>query len=629
MLQKIRDNITGWFATLFLGAIAIVFIFWGIQFESAPTTYAAKVNGEGVPLQAVREAWQRRQSELMQQSTADELPDALVASEQKSILSEFIRQELLMQRTEELGYRVSDRDLVEALNGIPALQVDGQFSRDRYAALLRQQGRTEAQFEDQFRRDLEAAQLRNGIAISSFVTPGEMKRRVEIEGERRDVEYLTVTADRFKDSVTIAPEAAAAYYNEHKDEFISDDEVTLQYLLLDLADVAAQVEVSEDALRQYYDEVAAERFVAPERRRASHILIESGSDDAAAREKAEKLLARAKAGEDFAKLAKEYSDDPGSKEQGGDLGWATRESFVPQFSEALFGMSEGEIRGPVKTQFGYHLIRLDGIEPARQRTFDEVRAEIEAEYRTEKAQSVFYEKSERLADEAFAALSELDSVAENLGMTLQTVPKFTRSSGGGPFGSDKKVIDAAFSAEVLNDAQNSPALSLGDDKVVVVRVAEHRPPAQRPFEAVQAEVQALLLRRTAEEAARSAAADALERLKNGESFDVVAESLDLQPTVLSGVGRNDRTVPPGLLAAMFATNAESRPAGIVALDNGDVALFSVGAVHAGSMPATQDDAEFSALTQQAAAMTALGEFDAYVRQLEGDAKITLNKSVFE
>lgn len=625
MLQKIRDNITGWFASLFLAVIAIVFVFWGIQFESAPDTYAAKVNGQAIPLQAVRDAWQSRRAELMQQ-TRDELPAEIVASEQQEILSDFVRRELLIQRTEELGYRVSDGELAEMLNGIPALQVDGRFSRDRYAALLRQQGRTEAQFEDQFRRDLEATQLRNGIAISSFATPNELQRRARIEGEQRDLDYIKWPVEGFMDQVSVKPEDAKSYYDEHKNEFVSAEAVTLKYVLLKLSDIEAEVEVSEEALHAFYDEVAAARFVAPERRRASHILIESGEDDSAARERAEALIKMAQAGEDFSNLARENSDDPGSKEQGGDLGWATRESFVPQFSEALFGMtSSGEIVGPVKTPFGYHVIRLDGIEVSRQRTFDEVRAELEAEYRTEKAQSIFYDRRERLADEAFSALNELDSVAANLGMALQTVEEFTRE-GGGPFGNDRKVIDVAFSEAVMDEGQNSPAIGIGDDQVVVLRVSDHRPPAQESFEAVKGDVDDLLRRKAAAEAARAAAAAALARLEAGEDLAAVAKPLGLETAGKMTVGRYSDTVPPALLTAVFSTVSGASGKGLATLANGDVALFVVDNIRPGSLPAA---AEMPVVAQQVAGMTALAEFGAYARELESVAEVTLNKSVFE
>jgi peptidyl-prolyl cis-trans isomerase D len=630
MLQQIRDKISGWVAIVFLGAIAVVFIFWGIQFESTVTTAAAKVNGEDVPVEAVRRAWQDRQTEL-QRVTRDELPEDLVKSEQQRLLTEFITRELLVQRANKLGYRVSDKEIVDALGQIEALQIDGKFDPDRYKALLRAQGRSEVEFEREFRRDLEISQLRNGIAISAFATPGEMRRRVELEGETRDVDFAVLPAASFAAQATATPEEIASWYEKHKSDYMTQETVSLQYLQLNLADIAATLEVTDEGLRAFYDQVAHERYMDAERRRARHILVESGADDAAALKKAEGLLARAKAGEDFAKLAADNSDDPGSKGQGGDLGWSTRESFVQPFAEALFGMQQGELRGPVKTQFGYHIIRLEEIAPAHQRTFEEVRADLETDYRREQAQSIFYEKSQNLADEAFAALNELDSVATKLGLPVQKVDGYTRQ-GGGPFGPERKVVDAVFSDDVLKDRQNSPAISLGEDSVVVVRVADHKPSVQRSLDEVRAEIEVSLRDQSARKAAEAAAKAAVARVADGASLADATSEFGLQPVGVTSVTRTSEGVPPALLKAVFtaphpATGKAS--AGTAVLANGDVALFAVSAVRKGSMESPDAAARFGETIQNSQRQAATAEFAAYVKELERNSKVTRNEKVFE
>ena len=629
MLQQIRDKITGWFAAVFLGAIAIVFIFWGIQFESSVNAAAAKVNGEEISMQEVQRAWQDRQNEL-QQTLRDELPESLVKSEQQRLLEDFIRRELLVQRASDAGYRVSDADLVEAIAAIPALQVDGKISRDRYAAVLRSQGRTETQFENDFRRDLEVSQLSNAIGVAAFALPGELRRRVELEGETRDVEYAVLPAAGFAAGAAVTPEQISAWYEKNAADFRTPESVDLQYVRLDLADVAAGVEVTEDALREYYTQVAPERYVSTERRRARHILIEAGADDAAARTKAEQLVARAKGGEDFAALASENSDDPGSKGQGGDLGWATRESFVAPFSDALFAMAPGEIRGPVQTQFGYHVIRLEEVDAAHQRSFEEVRDEIEADFRRERAQARFYEQSQALADEAFASLSELDSVASKMGLTLQTVTGFTRQ-GGGAFGAERKVIDAAFSDEVLQERQNSPAISLGEESVVVLRVTDHQPPAQRPLDDVRAEIETTLRNQAARQAAETAAKAAVERLAAGSSLGAVAMELGAQTTGPATFARGDEAIPLELRKAVFQAPAPAQGAasyGTAVLPSGDAVVFAVNAARAGAL-SPEAAAQFADSVQRTARQTALAEFAAYLAELERNAKVTRNPKVFE
>ena len=628
MLQQIRDKITGWFAALFLGAIAVVFIFWGIQFESSVNVAAATVNGEKIPVEAVRRGWQNRQAEL-QQVLRNELPEAMVESEQQRLLEDYIRRELLLQRAARLGYRVSDQELVAALAAIPSLQVDGQFSRDRYAALLRAQGRTEADFEAEFRRDLEINQLQNAVGVSAFALPGELNRRVQLVGETREVQTMLLPSAGYAAGVTVTDEQIAARYEQRQADFRTPETVNLQYVQLTLQEVAAGVQVTEEGLRAFYDQVAAERYATAERRKARHILIEPGSDDAAASARAEKLAAEAKAGADFAALAAQNSDDPGSKGQGGDLGWATRESYVGPFADALFAMAPDEVRGPVKTQFGYHVIKLEGIEPVAQRPFDEVRAELEADYRRDQAQSAFYERSQQLADEAFTALSELDTVASKLRLELRTVQGFTRQ-GGGALGADRKIVEAVFSDEVLQERHNSPALNLGEESVVVLRVTDHKTPAQRPLEEVRSEVEAGLRAEAASKAAAEAARDAVAKLTSGSSMVDVARDLpDVQLSGVSSLSRNAEGVPPELVRAVFkaaAPGAGQTVAGSTTLDDGDAAVFEVRAVHPGSLP---PDMQADVLTQQVAQRAAVAEFAAYVAELERTAKITRNEKVFE
>ena len=630
MLQQIRDKITGWFAILLLGAIAVVFIFWGIETTSTVNQFAAKVNGEKIQLETVRRAWQDRQGEL-QQAMRDELPEEIVKTEQQRLMEQFIRRELLVQRAGELGYRVSDRELAEAVAAIPALQVDGKFSRDRYAALLRSQGRSETDFEADFRRELEVNQLRNAMAVSAFALPGEMRRRIELEGEVRDVDLAVVPATTYAAGVTVTPEAVEAWYRDHQSSFQTPEMAALQYVELTLSEVAAGVAVTDEALRQFYDQVSGERYATAERRRGRHILVESGSDDAAALAKAEKLLARARAGEDFAALAAQNSDDPGSKGQGGDLGWATRESFVAPFSEALFGMAPGEIRGPVKTQFGYHVIRLDEVEPAHERSFEEVRTELESDYRREQAQAAFYERSQQLADEAFASLSELDSVAQKLGLELRTVEGFTRQ-GGGRFGTDRKVIDAAFSDEVLVERQNSPAINVGEESVVVLRVTDHKPAAQRPLDEVRAGVEASVRNDGARKAAEAAAKAAAARLAAGGAWADVTTELGVKPVGVTAITRTAENLPPDLRKAVFAapTPVDGRStSGTAVLPNGDAALFVVSAVRPGLLPASDGGAAAAENAERATARASLAEFAAYVAEIERTAKVVRNPKVFE
>jgi peptidyl-prolyl cis-trans isomerase D len=446
------------------------------------------------------------------------------------------------------------------------------------------------------------------------------------------VDLAVVPAARFAEKVTIGEKDVASWYEKHKTDYQTQEAVTLQFLRLDLADVAAGVKVTEEDLRRHYDQVATERYVTAERRHARHILIEPGSDDAAARARAEALAERARGGEDFATLAAQNSDDPGSKGQGGDLGWATRDSFVAPFADAMFTMAAGEIRGPVKTQFGYHVIKLEEIEAGHQRSFEEVRDELDGDYRREEAQAGFYERSQQLADEAFASLSELDSVAKKLGLQLRTVENFTRAGGGEPLGADPALIKAVFSDEVLLERQNSPAIKLGEESVVVLRVTDHRPSTQRPLEEVRAEVEAGLRAERAREAAQAAAKDAASKLAAGSSWGEVTVGLGVQPAGAMTVARSAENLPADLRKAIFAVAAPasgSSTPGTAQLPGGDTVLFLVSGVRPGSTTAQDTASRIAETSREAAGRAALAEFAAYVAELERTAQVTRNPKLFE
>jgi peptidyl-prolyl cis-trans isomerase D len=295
-------------------------------------------------------------------------------------------------------------------------------------------------------------------------------------------------------------------------------------------------------------------------------------------------------------------------------------------------MQAGEVRGPVKTQFGYHVIQLEEVEAPHQRGFDEVRAELESEYRNDKAQAIFYEQSQQLADESFASLSELDSVAKKLGLQVQTVDAYTRT-GGGPFGADRKVIETVFSDDVLQQRQNSPAINFGDDSAIVLRVTDYKPSAQRTIDEMRPEIEASVLVQAVRKAALSAASADAARVNGGAAFADIAKALDLQPSGVVTLTRAADSVPAPLLKAAYAA---PRPAsgkvtsGTAVLPNGDVALFVVTGVKSGALPTTPDAGSLVAqLAQQVAGQSAGVEFSAYVAELVRTAKVRLNEKVFE
>ncbi len=632
MLQTIRDKISGLVAIVFLGVIAVVFVFWGIDFGQSVQTYAAKVDGESIPVETVRRAWQQRQSQL-QQMLRDELPPEMVKSQQTALVNQFVQEALLKQRAEKFGYSVSDEELAAKVMEYPQFQVDGKFSKDRYNALIRSSGLTETQFEAELQGGLLIDQLRNAVVESAFVAPYELDRRYALEKQEREIDYALIPAADFAASANITDEQVQKWYDENREQYLLPETVDLQYIELTREQAESSIEVTEQGLKDYYEQVK-DRFTSQERRRGRHILITVGDgvDDAAARKKAEELTAKAKGGADFAQLAKDNSKDPGSAPQGGDLGWAQRGMFVGPFEDALFSMTAGEIRGPVKTDFGYHVMKLEEIEAGHVKTFEEARAEIEAEYRRDRAQNIFYDESQKLADQAFAALTELESVAKALNLPLKTLAGFTRE-GGGEFGAEPEVIEAAFSDDVLNRRQNSPLIAVGEDKAVVLRVSAHKPAEPRPLETVSAQIREQLKTQRMREAAAAQGAFAMGRLQKGEQWSAVTSAMKLNAVGKRFMTRQDAVAPPAIVRAAFgAPNneiSEEKPYfGGVTTDDGNYAVYAVTQVR-NADPTKEAAPEKAARKRRVEAQRGNEEFAAYVGEAERTTDIVKNDKIFE
>jgi len=636
MLQTIRDKTSGIVATLFLGAVALVFIFWGahglVDFNMGPKTYAAKVDGERIPTETVRRAWQQRQSQL-QQMLRNELPPDLVKSQQSALLDQFVQESLLKQRASRYGYHVSDQDLAARVMEYPQFQIDGKFSKDRYNAVVRASGLTESQFEAELQSGLLIDQLRNAVVESAFVAPYELDRRYAMEKQEREIDYALIAASSFEATTTITDEQVKKWYDQNPDKYLLPETVNLQYIELTREHAESGIQVTEPALKEYFEQVK-DRFTTQERRHGRHILITVGEgvDDAAAKQKAEELTAKAKAGADFAQLAKDNSKDPGSAQQGGDLGWAQRGMFVGPFEDALFTMSIGEIRGPVKSDFGYHVIKLDEVEAGHVKTFEEAHAEVEADFRKDRAQNIFYDESQKLADQAFSALTELDSVGKALNLPVKTVTGFTRE-GGGEFGGEPSVIEAAFSDDVLDRRQNSPLVTVGEDRALVLRVTDHKAAEPRPLESVSAQIREQLKTQRMREAAAAQGAFAMARLQKGEPWASVATALKLTAVGKRFMTRQDTVAPPAIVRSAFlAPNTEFSEAkpyfGGVTTDDGNYAVYAVTQVR-NADPSKEAATEKAARKRRAEMQSGQGEFSAYVDEAERTTKIVKNDKLFE
>ena len=636
MLQKIRDSLQSqrWLAIVVLGALALVFAAWGaygiVNINVGVGDYAAKVGSDKLSLQEVRDDWMREQSQWQQRFGA-EIPADMKASVQNSLLDSLIKNLAMTQRARDLGYRVSNAQIQEAIRNEPAFQIDGQYSPQAARMRLAQAGISLTTFEEQTRSALERQQLEGPIQSSDFLTAREIEHLRALTEEEREVRYALLTPAKFQGSVAPDEAAVAAYYAKHQAQFMTPEWVKLEYGELRLDQLAAQTTVTDAELHEAYDK-AKDRYVTPEKRRASHVLIQipAGKDgDAVARKKAEDVLAQARAGKDFAALAKQYSQDVGSAAKGGDLGWAERSNFVAPFADVLFSTPVGEIRGPVKTQYGYHIIRVDDIQAGKTQTFEQARAEVDAQLRRDRASDRFGDRQEQLQRRLEQPGADFDALAKEFQLQTGQVARFLRTTGGAPLGTSNELQDAVFSTATLDEGHIGGPVLLGEDRIVIVKDLEHHKAAPQPLAEVHEVIIAAIMKERGSAAAVQAANEARDKLNGGASFDQVVHDLGVTAEAAHFVGRTDPSIPAQIREAVFrAPKPEGKPIyRALPLSEGGAALVAVMSLrtHGAAVNAQAD----AAAAEKSRTQQGEGEVAAYLDEVRRTASVKKNPKAFE
>lgn len=552
MLQTIRDRLTGGVALVFLGLIGLTLVvsFGNMTTDVASANVAATVNGDDISMFRFREVYQRQLAQ-QQEAFQGELPAFLEPQIQRNVLEGLIRNRVQAQYVSDQGYRADDQRVRDFIRGQEAFQVDGEFSQQSYIALLASQSISPEQFESEQRTFLEISELQAGIVSTDFYTPAEYRRFIELDREQREAVFLRFDPVALLPNIEVTDEEILAFYEANPARFQTEENVDLDYIEIQLADIASTVEVDDEAVRAFY-EGNLDRFQTAEERRARHILIaiNDDRDAAAAGELAAELAGRLEAGEEFAALAAEYSDDPGSANDGGELGWAGRGVYVPEFEETLFALEVGQVSPPVQTQFGFHLIELAELRSGSQQAFETVRDSLREELQRQEAEDGYYELAERLDDLALENPGSLEPAAQGAGLPLQRAERITRS-GGEPFGFNQDLVSAAFDEAVLTDGENSPLIELDAGRAVVIRVAEYRAPEVRPLDAVQDEIEQELRLQSAGRRAREQGEAALARIRAGEDLEAVAAELGLEALSPGPLLRRSDAVAPDAVAEVF------------------------------------------------------------------------------
>jgi len=634
MLQAIRDKAQGWLAWIIVILISIPFALWGIQeyLGGGGEVIVAEVDGHEINEQQLDRRFQQFRQNLRERLGAAYRPEMFDEKRlRKQVLDDIIRASLIAQEAERLGLRAGDAMVRRAIMSVPAFQKEGRFDRDAYERAVRLQGLVPAAFEQRLRQSLVAEQLSLAVSSSAFVTDKELADSVRLRYQRRTVNYFVLPAAEFRSDEQIPEEELKAHYEQQQDAFMAPEQVKLAYVLLDVEKIAESISVGDEQLKAFYEEHIAD-YQQSEERRASHILValDKSADkvkEEAARKKIEQILERIKAGEVFADVAKEVSEDPGSASMGGDLGFFAKGIMDPAFEEAVFTHPKGALVGPIRSQFGYHIIQVVDIKPAKTKDFEEVKEKVLTRYRKAEAEKLFYDYAERLNDLAYEDPDSLEPAAEALKLEIETSDWITRDGGKGALASPK-VTAAAFSDDVLNQGHNSELIETGPEQALVLRVVDHREANVKPFDEVKAQIEAQLRGEQTERKVAAAAKAVLERLEKGEDFEAVAGDREIKsPPPIGRLAAKEDEVPQPLRNIVFRL---PRPQGgepsyaKASLGGGDIAVVALKSVEDGALEKLSKEK----VEQERAAMArarATAYFDHFVEELRQHAEIEIKE----
>lgn len=620
MLQIMREKFMGKFALIFLILIGVSFVFFGLNYSFIGSSYAAKVDGEEIS-PALLESNYR--SEIQRNPEYATLEPGQRAALRGQILSQLITDRLVENYLNEMGYRITDEQVAEFVQSVPEFQVNGVFDINTYREVLRMNNREPLEFEAQQRAVLRQEQFINSLRATALVTPAEYRRYLNLFAEQRVITVASIDEQAVTDEIVITDDMITSFYDNNPTMYQLPESADVEYIELRRDAVAESIAVSEAELLQHYEE-SQDRYLQDEQRQARHILILFNDDEDAAEALAGEVLARVQGGESFEDVAAEVSDDGGTSSQGGDLGTLTRTQLPGDLGGAIFSMTEGEIRGPVESEFGFHIVRLDRILDRGPLPLDQVRAELLGELREREADLRFRDLERDVSNGIFDNLS-LAEIAENTGLEVQTVAGFTRS-GGGTFAANQAVIDAVFDGLVLSGDRVSDIVEVDANRSAVFNVVNHNEATRQPIEDVRDQIVAQLTSQQADIILAARAEQLLAAIDAGEDFGQAAEASGFsvaQPQLLT---RTDQNVDSMLLFDVFAAgkpDGETPLTGRVRSLEGGYSVYTLDAVLPGrpeSIPVAERDERKLFLAQQ----SGYGDLSAFMQSMYNEADIVIN-----
>lgn len=594
MLTTIREKAQGWIAWVIVTIISVPFALWGINeyFGAQEKIVVAEINGSELLEQDFQELLQRQRNSLRQQF-GGKIDNKIFESPafKLRVLNEMITQRLVSADIQNQNYQIGDQQLAIYLRSNPAFQSGGSFSPELYAQAVRSNGLSAPAFENRIRMGSIVEQVREGFTRSVINNDAQLDHLLRLQQEKRDFVSMTLESNRFIDQVDVSTEQIKAYYDTNKQLFMTAEEVKVEYITLSLEQIADQVQPDAEALQAYYEE-SEDQYMQAEQRQAQHILFAVAADAdeeeiTRIREQASDLAQQARDGKDFAEMAKKFSIDSISSENGGDLGFFERGVMDAAFDEKVFSMQQGEISEPVKSRFGIHIIKLNEIKSEAGKSFDDVKDQINKEYGLREASARYGQMAEELQNLVYEQPTTLQPAADALGLQIETSEWISREGGEG-ITSKRPFIDSAFTEDVLLEGLNSEVVEADVDTLVALRLLEHRVPQQKPLTEVSDEIKQILVKQDTKKLVASQAEKIKKALQSGnKTLSQIAGEQGLKMVEHNSVARAGNTeLSPALLNAVFRSSVSpagsDKEAEMTLLENGDYAIFSISKVEPGA-----------------------------------------------
>lgn len=629
MLETIRSAAKTWIAKVILVLILVPFALFGLEGylnRSGATDTVATVAGEKITAREFDEAV-RNQLERFRQQFGGQIDASIMDNPEmrKGVLDQIIDQRVMDRAAAAEGLGVSDTKLADTIKNNPAFQEDGQFSPKLYERVLRGAGLSIERYEASLRNDFQRQAYVESFVNTSFVANTSVAGYLQASEQSRDVAIVNITPDSFAAKVTVTPEDAKKFFEDNKKDYTIPEQVRAEYVELSIDALAPTVIVPAEEVKAYYETNKA-RYVTKEERKASHILISAAKDakDAekkAAEAKANDLFAQLKANpKRFADLAKANSQDPGSAANGGDLGFFGRGMMVGPFETAAFAAKQGELVGPVLTDFGYHIITVTEIKPEKGKSLADATPEIEGELKKQKASRKFAELAEKFSNAAFEQSSSLKGAADVANLTIKQSGFFAKGQAFQPPFNNPKLSNALFTDEVLKNKRNTEAIEISASTLVVARVLESKPSTVRPFEEMQAGIVQRLTRERANALAKADGEAKLAAIKDGKG-DVTF------PAFLAVSRANPGGLAPNIVDAAMRVNPKALPA-FTGVENpaGGYTLVKVGKINEA---AVSDEAKLAQTLTRIQQTVAQKEMLSAIAQMRAGAGVSITKGATE